>query len=129
MFARCEHFSSRPPKRNVPSAARETAAPAFARQKSRLSFHGRLTPRQGAQTHPMPLPPRIFPQTGEQIMSALAEKERWGAISAPNRRDGVPRRRRIAALAAQAVGWSLLVPAGLLTGFAIAASVQHVLAI
>ena len=45
----------------------------------------------------------------------------------PRRMRG-PRFRRARGIAAQLVAWPLLVKAGLLTGFALSASVQHLLA-
>jgi hypothetical protein len=45
----------------------------------------------------------------------------------PGGLDGAPRLRRVRRIAAHVVGWPVLAKAGLLTGFAIAASVRHLL--
>ena len=63
------------------------------------------------------------------MVVALVKKGRWRAIPAAGRPDRLPRLRRAGWIGAQIIGWPLLLKAGLLTGFALAASVQHLLAL
>jgi hypothetical protein len=63
---------------------------------------------------------------GERIMPALVNELEWPAISA-GRATGTSRPRRTAQVAAHLLAWPLLVKAGLLSGFAVAATVQHLL--
>ena len=62
-------------------------------------------------------------------MAALVNKGRWPTSPAAGRLAGMPRLCRAGWIAAQVLGWPILVKAGLLTGFAVAASVQHLLAL
>lgn len=62
-------------------------------------------------------------------MPALVKKLEWPAIAAAGGLPGTPRLGRTARILAHLFGWPLLVKAGLLTGFALAAAVQHQLAI
>jgi hypothetical protein len=60
-------------------------------------------------------------------MPALVNEMEWPAIAA-GRLTGTSRPSRTARIAAHLLGWPLLVKAGLLSGFALAAAVQHLLA-
>lgn len=62
-------------------------------------------------------------------MAALSKEPGWPAIATPGSVAGTPLLRRTARLAAHLLGWPLLVKGGLLTGFALAAAVQHLLPI
>lgn len=62
-------------------------------------------------------------------MPALVNELEWPAIAAAGGRAGTPRLGRTARILAHLFGWPLLVKVGLLTGFALAAAVQHQLAV
>jgi hypothetical protein len=64
-----------------------------------------------------------------RIMPALVKKLDWPAIAAAGRSGGTPQLGRIARIVAHVVGWPLLVKSGLLSGFALAAAVQHLVAV
>lgn len=61
-------------------------------------------------------------------MPALAKELEWPAVAAGGLA-GTPRLGRTARILAHLFGWPLLVKVGLLTGFALAAAVQHQLAV
>lgn len=62
-------------------------------------------------------------------MPALVKKPDWPAIAAAGRLGGTPQLARTARIAAHLLGWPLLVKVGLLSGFALAAGVQHLLSV
>lgn len=62
-------------------------------------------------------------------MPALVKKLDWPAIASAGRLGGTPRLGRTARIAAHLLGWPILVKAGLLSGFALAATVQQLLAV
>ncbi len=62
------------------------------------------------------------------MMPALVNELEWPAISA-GRSAGTRRPRRAARIAVHFLGWPLLVKIGLLSGFALSAAVQHMLAV
>lgn len=61
-------------------------------------------------------------------MPALVNELEWPAIAA-GRSAGTSRPRHTARIAAHLLAWPLLVKAGLLSGFALAAAVQHLLTV
>ena len=62
-------------------------------------------------------------------MAALMKNMEWPVIALLGKLEGTPGLRLAGRIAAHLLGWPLLVKAGLLTGFALSASVQHLLAI
>lgn len=60
-------------------------------------------------------------------MSELVERLKW-VTAAAGGSPGTPRLGRNARITAHLFGWPLLVKVGLLSGFALAAAVQHLLA-
>lgn len=62
-------------------------------------------------------------------MPALVNELKWPGIAAAGGSTGTQRLARTARILAHLFGWPLLVKAGLLTGFALAAAVQHQLAV
>jgi hypothetical protein len=62
-------------------------------------------------------------------MPALVNRLGWPATAAIGGSPGTPRLRRNARITAHLLGWPLLVKTGLLSGFALTAAVQHLLAV
>lgn len=63
------------------------------------------------------------------MMPALVNELEWPGTAAAGRPTGPRRLGRTARIMAHLFGWPLLAKAGLLTGFALAAAVQHHLAV
>lgn len=60
-------------------------------------------------------------------MPTCVDQAEWPAVAWLDDLVGAPRLRRARRIAAHILGWPLLVQVGLLTGFAIAAFVRHLL--
>lgn len=62
-------------------------------------------------------------------MAALLDDLAWPAVTTAGILTGTPRLGRTARITAHLVGWPLLLKVGLLTGFALAAAVRHLVSV